>query len=87
MPLRGNDGVTTGDLRQSSGFGNWRTPFVVIACGCAIALLSFGPRASFGFFVQPMSRDFAPGRDVFGLALAVQNSVVGARPANCRRDR
>src|SRR6201986_2316302 len=66
-----------GDLRQPSGFGNWRTPFVVIVCGCAIALLSFGPRASFGFFVQPMSRDFAWGRDVFGLALAVQNLLWG----------
>jgi MFS family permease len=69
--------TTTGDLRQSAGFGNWRTPFVVIVCGCAIALLSFGPRASLGFFVQPMSRDFAWGRDVFGLALAVQNLLWG----------
>src|SRR6201999_2096473 len=50
---------------------------VVIACGCAIALLSFGPRTSFGFCVQPMSRDFAWGRDVFGLALAVQNLLWG----------
>jgi MFS family permease len=55
----------------------WRTPLVVIICGCAIALLSFGPRASLGFFVQPMSREFAWGRDVFGLALAVQNLLWG----------
>ncbi|HVX78032.1 MAG TPA: MFS transporter [Bradyrhizobium sp.] len=68
---------TIGDLGRSSGFNNWRTPLVVIVCGCAIALLSFGPRASFGFFVQPMSRDFAWGRDVFGLALAVQNLLWG----------
>jgi MFS family permease len=66
-----------GDLRRSSGFGNWRTPFVVIVCGCAIALLGFGPRASLGFFVQPMSRDFSWGRDVFGFALAVQNLLWG----------
>ena len=69
--------VTTGDLRPSSGLGTWRTPLVVIICGCLIALLSFGPRSSLGFFVQPMSRDFAWGRDVFGLALALQNLLWG----------
>lgn len=46
-------------------------------CGCLIALLSFGPRSSLGFFVQPMSREFAWGRDVFGLALALQNLLWG----------
>ena len=50
---------------------------MIIICGCAIALLSFGPRSSFGFFVQPMSREFAWGRDVFGLALAFQNLLWG----------
>jgi MFS family permease len=55
----------------------WRTPLVIIVCGCAIALLSFGPRSGLGFFVQPMSREFGWGRDVFGLALAVQNLLWG----------
>ena len=55
----------------------WRTPLVIIICGCVIALLSFGPRSSLGFFIQPMSRDFAWGRDVFGLALALQNLLWG----------
>src|SRR5216117_918247 len=69
--------VTTGDLRPSSGLGSWRTPLVIIICGCIIGLLSFGPRSSLGFFVQPMSREFAWGRDVFGLALALQNLLWG----------
>jgi MFS family permease len=69
--------VTTGDISPSSGLGTWRTPLVIIICGCLIALLSFGPRSSLGFFVQPMSRDFAWGRDVFGLALALQNLLWG----------
>src|SRR6201988_4763999 len=69
--------VTTGDLRPSSGLDTWRTPLIIIICGCAIALLSFGPRSAFGFFVQPMSREFAWGRDVFGLALALQNLLWG----------
>src|ERR1700716_3832712 len=55
----------------------WRTPLVIIICGCAIALLSFGPRSSLGFFIQPMGREFAWGRDVFGLALALQNLLWG----------
>jgi len=46
-------------------------------CGCLIALLSFGPRSTLGFFVQPMSREFAWGRDVFGLAIALQNLLWG----------
>jgi MFS family permease len=69
--------VTTDNLRPTAGTGTWRTPLVIIICGCAIALLSFGPRSSIGFFIQPMSRDFAWGRDVFGLALAVQNLLWG----------
>ena len=69
--------ATTGDISPSSGLGTWRTPLVIIICGCLIALLSFGPRASLGFFVQPMSREFAWGRDVFGLALALQTLLWG----------
>ena len=68
---------TASDLRPASTVVNWRTPLVIIICGCAIGLLSFGPRSSLGFFVQPMSRDFAWGRDVFGLALALQNLLWG----------
>src|SRR3954470_379489 len=69
--------ATTGDVSPSSGLGTWRTPLVIIICGCLIALLSFGPRSSLGFFVQPMSREFTWGRDVFGLALALQNLLWG----------
>src|SRR3954467_12773115 len=68
--------ATQGNLR-ASGVSNWRTPLVIMICGCAIALLSFGPRSSLGFFIQPMSREFSWGRDVFGLALAVQNLLWG----------
>src|SRR5215216_6354275 len=69
--------ATTGDISPSSGLGTWRTPLVIIICGRLIALLSFGPRSSLGFFIQPMSREFAWGRDIFGLALALQNLLWG----------
>src|SRR4051812_36599451 len=65
------------DVRPASGVSNWRTPLVIMICGCAIALLSFGPRSSFGFFIQPMGRELAFGRDVFGFALALQNLLWG----------
>jgi len=69
--------VTAGELGPASSLSGWRTPLVIIACGCAIALLGFGPRSTLGFFIQPMSREFSWGRDVFGLALAVQNLLWG----------
>jgi len=71
--------AATGDISSSSGpgLGTWRTPLVIIICGCLIALLSFGPRSSLGFFIQPIGREFAWGRDVFGLALALQNLLWG----------
>src|ERR1043165_2154620 len=55
----------------------WRTPLVVILCGCLISLLGFGPRSSFGFFLTPMSQANGWGRDVFALAFALQNLVWG----------
>jgi MFS family permease len=63
--------------RSFPAVSNWRTPLVIMICGCAIGLLSFGPRSSLGFFIQPMSREFSWGRDVFGLALAIQNLLWG----------
>src|SRR3982074_2356219 len=66
--------ATAGELRAP---GNWRTPLVIIVCGGVIALLVSGPGSSLGFFVQPMSWEFSWGRDVFGLALAVQNLLWG----------
>ena len=69
--------ITAENLRPNSGAGTWRTPLVIIVCGCAIALLSFGPRSSLGFFIQPVGREFGWGRDIFGLALALQNLLWG----------
>src|SRR3979409_1177323 len=81
--------ATAGDFRPTTAASNWRTPLVIMICGCVIALLSFGPRSSLGFFVQPMSREFSWGRDVFGLALAVQNLLwgLGQRAAGAIADR
>ena len=55
----------------------WRTPVVILLCGCLIALLGFGPRSSFGLFLSPMSSANGWGRDVFALAFAIQNLLWG----------
>ncbi len=65
------------DQRRLSDATGWRTPLVIIVCGCLISMLTFGPRSTFGFFMQPMSCDFSWGRDVFGLAVAIQNLLWG----------
>src|SRR5215471_2095561 len=56
----------------------WRTPAVIIVCGCLMAILTFGPRSTFGFFLQPLSTELSIGRDVFALAVAIQNLLWGA---------
>ncbi|HEV8503184.1 MAG TPA: MFS transporter [Casimicrobiaceae bacterium] len=57
---------------------DWRTPTVVlVACG-VVLVLSTGIRATFGLFLQPVSHDLGWGREVFALAIAVQNLVWGA---------
>src|SRR5215469_12307764 len=56
---------------------DWRTPTVVVVCGCLIAMISFGPRSSLGFFLTPLSQTNHWGRDVFALAVAIQNLLWG----------
>src|SRR6476619_7941201 len=56
---------------------NWRTPVLVLLCGCVISLVSFGPRATLGFFLTPQSQANGWGRDTFAFALALQNLLWG----------
>ena len=55
----------------------WRTPAIVVGVGCLIALISFGTRSGFGLFLTPMSTEFGWGREVFALAIAIQNLLWG----------
>src|SRR5215813_4264982 len=56
----------------------WRTPAVVLLCGCLIAVISFGPRSALGFFLTPISVDNGWGREVFALSVAMQTLLYGA---------
>ena len=57
---------------------SWRTPAVILVCGCLIGVLGFGPRSGLAFFLTPMSSAYGWGRDVFALALAIQMLLWGA---------
>src|SRR5829696_6012267 len=76
QPLRGREmTVLSGSAVRSIG---WRTPAVIVVCGCLISLVTFGPRSSLGLFLTPLSQANGWGRDVFALALAIQNLLWGA---------
>jgi MFS family permease len=68
---------------QETRLGIWRTPVVILACGCLIAMLGFGARAGLGFFLTPMSRAYGWDREVFSLALAIQMLLWGAAQPFC----
>ena len=49
----------------------------IILLGCLVVILSMGIRQSFGLFLQPISHHLQTGREVFGLAIALQNLCFG----------
>ena len=63
---------------MTSALTSWRTPIVILTCGCLIGMIGFGPRSALGFFLTPMSEAKGWGRDVFSLALAIQMLLWGA---------
>jgi len=69
--------MATTSLPSTSRAVGWRTPAVIVLCGCLISLVSFGPRATLGLFLTPQSQANGWDRDVFGLALAIQNILWG----------
>lgn len=68
---------TVGQAEKASEKSMPSIPLIII-CGCLVAVLSFGPRATLGLFLTPMSAEYGWGRDVFALALAIQNLIWGA---------
>src|SRR5262245_65584710 len=55
-----------------------RNMWTVIVCGAALITVTMGLRAGFGLFLAPISADLGMGREIFGLAVAIQNLVWGA---------
>ncbi|WP_077961814.1 MFS transporter [Ensifer adhaerens] len=52
-------------------------PWLIIAAGSVVAMLTFGPRSAMGFFQLPMLADTGWDRTTFGLAMALQNLCWG----------
>jgi MFS family permease len=56
----------------------WRTPAVIVICGCLISLIGFGPRSALGLFLNPMSTAHGWPREIFALSVAMQTLLYGA---------
>jgi MFS family permease len=49
----------------------------VVVCGCLIAMLTFGARSAFGLYLEPISASRGWGREVFSVAIGLQNILWG----------
>jgi predicted MFS family arabinose efflux permease len=50
---------------------------MVLICGALVITLGMGIRQSFGVFLKPVTADLEVGRQVFGLAIALQTLLTG----------
>ena len=66
--------MTTGTLTARP---RYQSIPLVLAGGCLVAILSFGPRSTMGFFLTPMTTQYGWSRETFALAIAIQNLVWG----------
>ena len=69
--------MTTNSTTGAQVVSGWRTPMVILICGCLVGAIGFGPRAALGLFLTPMSSAYGWGREIFALALAIQVIVWG----------
>jgi MFS family permease len=64
--------------RGPSEVAGWRTPVVILVCGCLISTIAFGPRSALGFFLTPITQAHGWSRETFALAVAIQTLIYGA---------
>ena len=67
----------TASNATATGRASRFSPEVIIACGCLIAVLTFGPRSAMGAFQRDILTDNNWTRDIFSLGLAIQNLLWG----------
>jgi MFS family permease len=67
--------TTAAPTARASG---WRTPALIIACGCILSFIAFGVRSGTGLFLTPISQELGWGREVFALSVALQMLIWGA---------
>lgn len=54
-----------------------RKAVLVVICGALVVTISMGVRQAFGIFLQPISAELGTGREIFSLAIATQNLILG----------
>ena len=54
-----------------------RNPWIALLCGATIVTIAMGLRQGFGLLLRPVELEIGVGREAFGLAIAVQNLVLG----------
>ncbi len=64
-----------------------RNPTLIIVSAALAVVLAMGIRLSFGLFLRPISESLGVGREVFSLAMAVQNIMFGLPLAPILADR
>jgi predicted MFS family arabinose efflux permease len=52
-------------------------PAVIIVSGCLVAMVNFGVRSTFGLFTTPISELHAWPREIYSIAIALQNLLWG----------
>lgn len=78
--MRVASAIETSELVHGSGIykiSNSNFLYVILIVGGLITAISFGVRHGFGIFLSPISLEFGFGREVFALAIALQNLVMG----------
>ncbi len=50
---------------------------MVVAAGALVVIISVGVRQAFAIFLQPISHDLGTGREIYSLAIAMQNIIYG----------
>lgn len=54
-----------------------RNPWIVLICAATLVTIAMGIRQSFGLFLRPIQQDIGVDSAAFGLAIAVQNLILG----------
>ena len=72
---------------MSASLGWRQRPVVVVIAAGMIVLISMGLRQSFGIFMQPLGCVLGIDRESFGLAIALQNLLLGLPLAGYLADR
>lgn len=70
------DGNRSGAKEPEVTGNPFPVPFIIFI-GCMIGLITFGPRSAMGFFQIPMIEANGWSREVFALAIAIQNLMWG----------